>query len=79
MPWRHIFGANLSHMTPEQASASLRRIQLRVGITGQPEVVRLTGLTERQITPAIIASICEKLAEHANLNTRKFDPTEQTP
>lgn len=67
MNWRRTFGAHLRHMTPEQASASLRRIQLRIGIAEQPEVLRLTGLDVEGVTPWVITEVCEKLSEHSRI------------
>jgi len=77
MPWRNVLGAHLREMTPEQALASLRRIQMRIGIAEQPEVCRLTDLPPYRITPFVISQVCEKLAKVAGLHIHKFDPTEQ--
>jgi hypothetical protein len=82
MPWRTTLSANLRHMTPDQAMASLRRIQLRIGFVGQPEVCRLTGLESHEVTPLVVQQVCEQLAARTPQGMsvaakRHFDPTEQ--
>ena len=83
MSWRNTLGAHLRRMTVTQATASLRRIQLRVGVAEQPEVERLTGLPPSKVTPFVVSETCARLQEFVKENAtrdnlvRQFDPTEQ--